>query len=84
MPFLLVDTISSFFMKIHQKRDSLDMSVDGTGGAGKRVACCTIEEVDMEPNIDASEDVDTEWNSAPLTLASISILISSLLSLCIL
>ena len=34
--------------QIHQSRDTLDMSVDGTGGAGGRIACCTIEELVTE------------------------------------
>ena len=34
------------YLLVHQMVDSLDESIDASGGAGTRIACCVITEVD--------------------------------------
>ena len=35
-----------YHLQVHQMVDSLDESVDASGGAGTRIACCVITQVE--------------------------------------
>ena len=34
------------YLQVHQMVDSLDESIDASGGAGTRIACCVITQVE--------------------------------------